>query len=272
MASSAQRTQGAPGAPWAGCRIVNFLAAQYNGGTRSRAPPSLAAFTQDDAMTDYTVARLNMVESQIRPSDVHDTRLIAAMADVPRERFVPPSMAGIAYMDEDLLLTEPGGGGAARYLMEPRVFAKLVQLCEIDPSDVVLDVGCATGYSAAVLARLASAVVALESDQDLAALADTALTELGADNAAGVAGPLEQGYPSQGPYDVIFFNGSVPAVPQAIKEQLKDGGRLVAVETEDGVGRARLYVRSDGTVTGRTAFDAAVNPLPGFEVAEAFTF
>lgn len=223
-------------------------------------------------MIDYAAARLNLVESQVRPNNVRDRRLIAAMSEIPRELFVPQALRGVAYMDEDIKISEASDAMSARYLMEPRVFAKLVDLCQILPSDLVLDIGCGTGYSTAVLARLASTVVALEADEKLATQADETLAELGIDNAAMVRGPLKDGYPGQGPYDVILLNGSVPAVPASLKQQLKDGGRLVAVETGAGAGSARLYVRSGEVVSGRAVFDAMVAPLPGFELAERFQF
>lgn len=223
-------------------------------------------------MTDYAAARLNLVESQVRPNDVRDRRLIAAMSEIPRELFVPQALRGVAYMDEDIKISTATEPTTPRYLMEPRVFAKLVDLCQIQPSDLILDIGCGTGYSVAVLARLASAVVGLETDEELAKKADETLAELGVDNAAVVRGPFKDGYPGQGPYDVIIINGSVPGVPGALKQQLKDGGRLVAVEMGDGAGRARLYVRSGEVVSGRMAFDAAVAPLPGFEPADHFQF
>lgn len=223
-------------------------------------------------MTDFQAARLNMVESQVRCNAVTDRRLIQAISDIPRERFVPQSCQGYAYMDEDLKIADGGREGVSRYLMEPRVFGKLVQLAEVDSGDLVLDVGCGTGYSAAVLARLGSAVVALESDEDLAKRASTTLNDLGIDNAAVVVGPLREEYPDQAPYDVIFFNGSVEEVPEAIFNQLKDNGRLVAVVGDGTAGCAMVYVRAENDVSGRKVFDALVQPLPGFQRAKAFVF
>jgi len=223
-------------------------------------------------MTDYQTARFNMVESQIHPSNVCDQRLLKAILEVPRELFVPQAHRSVAYMDGPVRLESEGG--TARYLLEPRVFAKLVALCDIHPDDVVLDVGCASGYSTVVLARLAGAVVGLECDPGLAQKADAVLTELGVDNGAVVTGPLEAGYPSEGPYDVILLNGSVPDVPPVLLDQLKEGGRLVAVQTEGSQtgGSAKIYVRSNGAIGCRTDFDAAADPLPGFELAKTFTF
>ena len=160
-------------------------------------------------MTDFETARFNMVESQIRTNDITDPALLKAFQTVPREAFVPASVEAIAYMDEDLCVQPAAEGRAARYLMEPRVFAKLVQAAEITDSDLVLDVGCATGYSAAILARVADAVVAVEADEELAAKAGETLLAQSVDNAAVVVGKLQDGCAKQGPFDVIVLSGSV---------------------------------------------------------------
>lgn len=220
-------------------------------------------------MTDFAAARLNMVESQVRVNSVTDERLIGAIGAVPRERFVPLSRQGIAYVDEDIRISE---GNPPRFLMEPRVFAKLAQLAGITADDLVLDIGCGTGYSTAILARLAGTVVALESDEDLAARAGATLSDLGVDNAVVVAGPLTEGYAKQAPYDVIFVNGMVSSVPEALQQQLREDGRLVTVLGDGVSGRARLYMRSGGSFSGRDAFDANIRFLPGFEAAESFVF
>lgn len=220
-------------------------------------------------MTDFAAARLNMVESQVRVNAVTDERVIAAMAAVPRERFVPISRQGLAYMDEDIRISD---GPAPRFLMEPRVFAKLAQLAEITAEDLVLEIGCGTGYSTAVLARLAGTVVALESDEALAAQAGATLSDLGVDNAVVVAGDLAGGYAKQAPYDVIFINGMVSSVPDALKQQLRENGRLVTVVGDGVSGRARVYIKAGGGFGGRDAFDANIRFLPGFEPLEAFVF
>ena len=218
-------------------------------------------------MPNYATARLNMVENQIRPNRVTDERLLAAIAEVPRERFVPKRLQGNAYVDQDLAL------GDGRYLMEPVVFARLLQAAAIGSGDVVLDIGCGTGYSAAVLGKLAGTVVALESDAALAEQAIEALTELDVDNAAVVEGPLDEGYPRQAPYDVIVLGGSVDAVPDAIAGQLVEGGRLVAVvNVAPTVGNIEVIHRLRGGLSRRQLFDAAVPVLPGFAAEHGFVF
>lgn len=218
---------------------------------------------------DFSLQRRKMVDGQLRTTDVSDTRLLAAMLAVPREAFVPAARRALAYIDEDIPV---GTGAMQRYLMEPSPFARMVQLAEIGSDDFVLDVGCTTGYSAAVLSRLSNSVVALESDPELAAAATQTLADLGYDNVAVVEGPLQDGFPSEAPYDVIFVGGAVEEVPQALFDQLKDGGRLVAVVGHGNAGVARLYLRDGGHVSSRRGFNAAVKPLPGFQRAPAFEF
>lgn len=217
-------------------------------------------------MVDCAHARHNMVLSQLRPSGVRDERVIAAMEAVPREAFVAPHQQAIAYVDEDL----PLGGG--RYLMEPLVFGRLLVAAEVGPGDVVLDVGCASGYSAAVLARLAGTVVALEEDEGLADRADAALAALGVDNAAIMRRPLAGGFIEQGPYDVIVIEGAVPAIPDGIADQLGEGGRLVAVVGNADIGRCVVVRRIGGLLSERITHDAAIPPLPGFARRAEFVF
>ncbi len=223
-------------------------------------------------MEDYAAARVKMVDSQLRTTDVTDYAVLAAMGEIPRERFVPARMRPLAYIDEDLLVKEATGGAPARYLMEPAPFAGLVQLAEVAPSDIVLDIGCTTGYSTAVLARLANSVVALEADAELAALASRTLVDLGIANAPVVVGPLEDGYPSEGPYDVIFLGGAVEFVPDALFGQLKEGGRLVGVVGYGRAAAATMFTRTDSETGSRVAFNAHVRPLPGFAKPKAFVF
>ena len=222
--------------------------------------------------TDYSEQRRKMVDGQIRTTDVTNPALLDAMLTVPREGFVRTVQRSLAYIDEDIQIATPDGDRGPRYLIEPSPFAKLVQLAEVKPSDFVLDVGCGTGYCSAVLSRLASSVIALESDPALAEFATDALAELGYDNVVVVQGPLRGGYASEAPYDVIFVGGSVEEVPQAFFDQLKEGGRLVVVVGQGNAGVARVYLKTAGEVSGRSAFNAAIKPLPGFERVRTFEF
>lgn len=219
-------------------------------------------------MSEFAEVRHNMVECQLRTNKVTNWRLIDAMDDVPRERFVPKQLAGVAYIDEDLMVA-PG-----RYLMEPMVLARLLQAATVTQQDVALDVGCGTGYSSAVLSRLAGTVVGLEPDAALAEQASQTLSAVGADNVIVVSGSVAEGYSRQGPYDVILLNGGVPFVPPPLIDQLAEGGRLVAVVRGAGevVGRATLWIRLRGEISHRVLFDAAIPPLPGIETISAFEF
>lgn len=223
-------------------------------------------------MIDAAQQRKTMVESQVRPSDVTDRRIIRAMLDTPREAFVPAALRSLAYMDTELKLPAADRSVPPRALMAPRVLSKLLQLASIEPGDVVLDVGAATGYSAAVIAKLAETVVALEVDDRLADEATQALSRLQLDNVAVVKGALGKGYPQEGPYDAIILEGSVPDVPQGLLEQLNNGGRLVVVIGDGAFGNAVVYQRN-GPAIGRTiGFDAGAPPLPGFETPRPFKF
>jgi protein-L-isoaspartate(D-aspartate) O-methyltransferase len=223
-------------------------------------------------MSDFAAARRIMVDSQIRPSDVTDLRLIAAMLELPRERFLPASQAGLAYLDLDVPVTEPGPAGAARRLLKPMVLAKLVQAVNVGPEDHVLDVGCATGYSSALLGKLSSSVVALEQDPQLAERARALLPELGLANVTVQTAPLAEGWRPAAPYDVILVNGATEVRPEALLAQLRDGGRLVCILRRAGTGAAMLFVASGGTHSGRPVFDASAPLLPGFVAPVAFVF
>ncbi len=220
---------------------------------------------------DFSELRVKMVDGQLRTTDVTSLPLLTAMLSVPREAFVPENCRSLAYIDRNLLISGESGQGA-RYLMKPSPFAKLVQLAEIGPNDKVLDVGAGTGYSAAVLSKLAQSVVALESDISLADKAESTLADLGYDNVSVVRGDLKAGHEAGGPYDAIVVEGSVEELPEALLAQLAENGRLVVVEGHGNAGVARIYLKSNGVATGRRVFNAAVKPLPGFERAPAFEF
>jgi protein-L-isoaspartate(D-aspartate) O-methyltransferase len=221
-------------------------------------------------MIDHATQRLNMVESQVRPSDVTDRRITRAMRDIPREEFVPGRLKSIAYADEPLKVSDTGGD--QRYILAPRLLAKLIQLLRIEPDGLVLDIAPATGYSTALLSRLAQTVIALEEDPQLAERARTTLAAVGADNAVVITGPMRAGAADEGPYDAILVNGAVASVPPVLLDQLKDGGLLAAVTVENGVGRATLWNRRGMTFDKRTVFDASAAYLPGFEPQTGFTF
>ena len=227
-------------------------------------------------MTGFERQRLTMAELQLRPNEVTDTRLLAAMRALPRERFVPPKLSALAYMDEAIEVFPAFDGAPPRFLLAPMVLARLVQLAAIQPEDSVLDIGCATGYSAAVLASLGRSVIGLEPEPKLARAARDRLRELGIENAAIVEGPLSAGLPEGAPYDVIVLNGSVPEVPDSLFAQLKDGGRLVAIlsagANQASQGKAYLFVKVGSELSGLPHFDAGARPLPGFTPEPCFTF
>jgi protein-L-isoaspartate(D-aspartate) O-methyltransferase len=215
---------------------------------------------------DFARARVNMVENQLRTNRIDDPRLLAAMLEVPRERFVPKMLRGVAYADEDLML--PGGG----FLIEPLALARLVQAARVQPTDVALLLGCSTGYAAAVLARLAATViVALQA----AAVgpAESLLEELGVDNVVvTVTGDPLAGHPDQAPFDVIVLVGAVDEVPDALLEQIGEGGRLVAVIDHGHIGKGTLFSRLHGVIGRRVLFDAQIPLIPGLKKSPAFAF
>jgi protein-L-isoaspartate(D-aspartate) O-methyltransferase len=223
-------------------------------------------------MVEFALQRKNMVEGQVQPSDVTDRRILRAMLEVPRERFAAPDKRATAYMDETLLVAGPRGALPARYMMAPRVLAKLIQALELEETDLVLEVGAGTGYASAVLARIARAVIALDSDAALVEQARATLSALGIANVTLATGELAAGVPSEAPYDAILINGAVPDVPAALLDQLKDGGRLTAVVADGAIGRAVQWRRLGGTFDARALFDAAAPRLPGFERKAEFVF
>ncbi|MBA4324862.1 MAG: protein-L-isoaspartate O-methyltransferase [Rhodobacter sp.] len=216
-------------------------------------------------MSEFASRRVMMVDTQVRPSDVTKFPIIDAMLSVPRETFVPDDKREAAYVGENLTLA-PG-----RVVLEARTLAKLLDGLDIQPTELVLDVGCGLGYSSAVIARLAETVVALEEDEGLAADAQRILSEAGVDNAVTVTGKLAEGSATCAPYDVITIQGGVEAIPAAILSQLKDGGRIGAIFMENAVGTARIGYKAAGQVTWRSIFNAAAPVLPGFAKPRGFT-
>ena len=213
---------------------------------------------------DFSVARKNMIECQLRPNRVVDEALLASIADAPRERFLPEALRGVAYVDEDLKLS-PG-----RSLLEPVVLGRLLQELQLSSGDAVLDIASGTGYAAAVMARLAGSVFALESDPALQARAVELFGEMTLDNVVPVEGGLAAGCADHAPYSAILIEGAVESVPAAILDQLAEGGRLAAVVMDNGIGRATLYRRDGGHLSHRVLFDANVPLLDEFRNAPEF--
>jgi len=217
-------------------------------------------------MTDFAARRTMMVDTQVRPSDVTKFPIINAMLSVPREAFVPAQLREAAYVGENVDL----GGG--RVVLEPRTLAKMLDALDIQPDELVLDIGSALGYSAAVIAHMAEAVVAVEENPEFATEAQSLLPQLGADNVAVHQGPLAQGAVEHGPFDVIVIEGAVAHLPDALIDQLKDGGRMAALFMEGTLGAVRIGYKIDGHMNWRFAFNAGAPVLPGFERHTAFTF
>ncbi|MFG1428453.1 protein-L-isoaspartate O-methyltransferase family protein [Roseixanthobacter glucoisosaccharinicivorans] len=223
-------------------------------------------------MIDFAELRRGMVDGQVRANDVTDPRIVSAMLEIPRERFVPSDLKSLAYIDDDLVIRPARAGSPARYLVEPMVLAKLLQLADVQPDDLVLDIAVGTGYSAAILGRLAGQVVALDDDAELIAESTAILADLSVANVAAFQGTLTAGWAPEAPYDVIFINGSVDIVPEALFAQLKEGGRLVTVVGRGGAGRAAVFTKVNGAMSERVVFNAAVPLLAGFEAPPRFTF
>ncbi|MCA3461172.1 MAG: protein-L-isoaspartate O-methyltransferase [Rhodobacter sp.] len=215
-------------------------------------------------MTDFATRRTVMVDTQVRPADVTKFPVIKALLSVPREAYVPRSLREAAYIGENLEIAP------RRVVLEARTLAKLLDALDIQPDEMVLDLGCGLGYSTAVIARLAEAVIAVEEDAALAAQAEKTLASEGVDNAAVITGPLAQGAAKHGPYDVMTLQGAIETLPQALSDQLKEGGRIGCVFMEGALGVARVGYKVDGVVTWRFAFNATAPVLPGFELRRGF--
>jgi protein-L-isoaspartate(D-aspartate) O-methyltransferase len=215
---------------------------------------------------DYARARANMVSNQLRPNRIEDPSVLEAMAEVPRERFLPKALRGVAYTDEDLPVAD------GYWLIEPLVLARLIQAAEIQKSDVVLVVGCATGYAGAVLARLAATVILLTPSAAAEAV-EALLDGLGVDNVVVTAShEPAAGHPSQAPFDVILVVGSVPEVPPALLEQIGEGGRIAVVVSESRIGKVMVLTRLHGVIGRREVGDAQTPPCPGLDANPGFTF
>ena len=216
-------------------------------------------------MTEFALRRKMMVDTQVRPSDVTKFPIIDAMLRIPREEFVPDAMVEAAYVGENLSLQ------GERVLLEPRTLAKMIDALSITSEDLVLDIGCGTGYSSAVLNRMAQAVVAIEEDESLFAAAAAALAATGAETVVLQQAVLVAGAPDYAPYDVMLLQGGIETFPDALVSQLRQGGRVAALFMEGALGIVRLGIRNGDHVTWRDIFNAAAPVLPGFETAREFT-
>ena len=217
-------------------------------------------------MTDYKSRRTMMVDTQVRPSDVTKFPIIDAMLAIPREAYVPDNKREAAYIGENLTLDE------GRVLLEPRTLAKMLEVLDVQPSHVALDVGCGLGYSTAILSRLCEFVVAVEDDEARAAEAQSILSQNGIDNAAVMMRALAEGAAKSGPYDVIIVQGGVEQVPDALTDQLREGGRIACIFLEGNLGVVRVGHKIDGAVNWRFAFNASAPVLKGFEKRAEFAF
>ena len=216
-------------------------------------------------MVDYSTRRTMMVDTQVRPSDVTKFPIIDAMLSVPREVFVPDNLREAAYMGEHLVL------GGDRVVLEPRTFAKLLEVLDVQPSHTVLDLGCGLGYSTAILAHLADFVAGVEDDADLAKEAQSLLSENGFDNAAVLSGDLAEGAAKSGPYDIIIAQGAVEVVPAVILEQLREGGRIACIFAEGSLGVVRVGHKMNGKLSWRFAFNATAPVLTSFKKEVTFS-
>lgn len=216
-------------------------------------------------MTDFAARRTTMVDTQVRPSDVTKFPIIEAMLTVPREAFVPAQRREAAYVGGNLDI------GEGRVLLEARTLAKMLDALDVQPTDLVLDIGCGLGYSSAVIARMAEAVVAVEADAGLAAQAQKRLSQEGVDNVAVIEAPLGEGSAKHGPYDVIVIEGAVEALPPVIEAQLKEGGRIGCLFMDGALGVCRIGHKIDGAVSWRYSFNAAAPVLPGFSKRPVFS-
>lgn len=215
---------------------------------------------------DSAEARRNMVDCQLRTNKVTDPAVLAAMGELPREAFLPEDLRPMAYSDGDLEIDD------GRALMAPMTAARMFQCLDVGPDDVALVIGYSSGYAAAVMGRLVRVVFALEDDAGQSAETGEICTGLGLDNVVPVTGPLDKGWAKEAPYDVIFIDGAVETVPDALCDQLSEGGRLVAVVVENGIGRATRYLKSAVGRSGRVIFDANAQLLSDFRQPQSFVF
>jgi protein-L-isoaspartate(D-aspartate) O-methyltransferase len=223
-------------------------------------------------MADFELQRKNMVESQVRPSDITDRRIMRAMLALPREMFAADDTRTLAYMDQQLPTGPRAAGASRRALLSPRVLARLLQLAEIEPGDRVLEIGTGTGYGAAIMSHMARTVVALEADEGLASCARKIMNDLAIENVSVVTGPHPGGWKAEAPYAAIVLGGAVPEISPGLLDQLQDGGRLAAVVSSGGIGQVMQWRRIGSTFASRRVAEAGAALLPGFERAPGFAF
>ncbi|MDD7973321.1 protein-L-isoaspartate O-methyltransferase family protein [Roseinatronobacter alkalisoli] len=217
-------------------------------------------------MPDYATRRVMMVDTQVRPSDVTKFPIIDAMLRIPREEFVPDALRETAYVGENITV------GDNRVILDPRTLAKMLDALDVTQNELVLDIGCGAGYSAAVLARMAQAVVAVEEDDSLASDAESILPRVGAEAVIIHKGPLTEGAAAHAPYDAMIVQGGISEFPETLTDQLREDGRVIALFMEGALGVVRLGVRQGAQISWRDVFNAAAPVLPGFEKQKAFTF
>jgi protein-L-isoaspartate(D-aspartate) O-methyltransferase len=217
-------------------------------------------------VADYQNRRTTMVDTQVRPSDVTKFPIIDAFLNIPREDYVPDAKREAAYIGENIDI------GAVRVLLEARTLAKMLEAVDVQPSDVVLDLGCGLGYSTAILAQLADFVVAVEDELGMAQEAQQNLSDHGVDNAAVFEGALSDGASKSGPYDVIILQGAVEHIPENLILQIKDGGRIVAIFSEGALGVVRIGRKIEGAMNWRMSFNAGASVLDGFSKEAEFMF
>jgi protein-L-isoaspartate(D-aspartate) O-methyltransferase len=216
---------------------------------------------------DYAQARTNMVDNQLKTNRIDDPAVLQAMAAMPRERFLPKALHGVAYADEDLAL--PDG----HFLIEPLALARLLQAAAIGRNDVVLVVGCGTGYVAAVASKLAATVIVMQPDQAAAERIQPVLDSVEADNVVASIDPdPTAGDPDQAPFDVVLVIGTVAEIPGSLVDQLGEGGRLVAIEGRGRVGNGVVVTKMHGKPAKRVLFDACTPDLAGVETTAGFAF
>lgn len=215
-------------------------------------------------MTDFAARRMMMVDTQVRTADVTKFPIIDAMLSVPREQFVPREQVEAAYVSENIRIAPH------RVVLEPRTLGKLLDAINVESNDLVLDIGIGYGYSSAVIASMAEAVIGVEEDASLANEAQSLLSEHGADNVLVHTGPLTEGAAQHGPYDAVIVQGSVEELPPALIDQLKEGGRIGCVFMEGALGVVRIGYKIDGEMSWRYAFNASAPVLPGFEKETTF--